>query len=234
MAFSPVTCHTRHVTTKTTPSKRAARKTGAKKSSKKRSGAKPSKAPASRPSPTDDAAPTPAPDAHVKPSRKETLSAAAIERERLVAYRSECATLTPRDAWVARIKNPRQRILADTVAKICALFGIPPDVLRHDRSDQSPLSRNENSLRGIALGACIDVGLAMGCSWNELHTHAAIGRSEVLDLPPHASAIRVARARWTAVQSMEGIVMEVARAQVARITASAVQAVAALGGRAAA
>ena len=42
------------------------------------------------------------------------------------------------------------------------------------------------------------------------------------------------RARWTAVQSMEGIVMEVARAQVDRITASAVQAVAALGGRAAA
>jgi len=217
--------------TKTT-SKRAARKTGAKKSSKKRSGAKPRKARASRPSPADDAAPTPAPDAHVKPSRKETLSAAAIERANLVAFRSECAAM-PRDAWVARIKNPRQRILADTVAKICALFGIPPDVLRHDRSDQSPLSRNENSLRGIALGACIDTGLAMGCSWNELHTHAAIGRSEVLDLPPHASAIRVARARWTAAQTMDGIVMEVARAQVARITASAVQAVAALGGRAA-
>ena len=221
--------------TKTTPSKRAARKTGAKKSNKKRSGAKPRKAPASRPSPANDVAPAQAvvADAAVKPSRKETLSAAAIERANLVAFRSECAAM-PRDAWVARIKNPRQRILADTVAKICALFGIPPDVLRHDRSDQSPLSRNENSLRGIALGACIDTGLAMGCSWNELHTHAAIGRSEVLDLPPHASAIRVARARWTAVQSMEGIVMEVARAQVARITASAVQAVAALGGRAAA
>ena len=221
------------MTTRTTTSKRAARKTGAKKkSSKKRSGAKPRKARASRPAPADDAAPTPASDAHVKPSRKETLSAAAIERANLVAFRSECAAM-PRDAWVARIKNPRQRILADAVAKLCALFGIPPDVLKHDRSDQSPLSRNENSLRGIALGACIDTGLAMGCSWNELHTHAAIGRSEVLDLPPHASAIRVARARWTAVQSMEGIVMEVARAQVARITASAVQAVAALGGRAA-
>ena len=234
MAFSPVTCHTQHVT-KTT-SKRATRKTGAKKkSSKKRSGAKPRKAPASRPSPADDVAPAQAvvADAAVKPSRKETLSAAAIERANLVAFRSECAAM-PRDAWVARIKNPRQRILADAVAKLCALFGIPPDVLKHDRSDQSPLSRNENSLRGIALGACIDTGLAMGCSWNELHTHAAIGRSEVLDLPPHASAIRVARARWTAVQSMEGIVMEVARAQVARITASAVQAVAALGGRAAA
>ena len=233
MAFSPVTCHTQHVT-KTT-SKRAARKTGAKKSNKKRSGAKPRQAPASRPSPADDVAPAQAvvADAAVKPSRKETLSAAAIERANLVAFRSECAAM-PRDAWVARIKNPRQRILADAVAKLCALFGIPPDVLRHDRSDQSPLSRNENSLRGIALGACIDTGLAMGCSWNELHTHAAIGRSEVLDLPPHASAIRVARARWTAVQSMEGIVMEVARAQVARITASAVQAVAALGGRAAA
>ncbi len=219
--------------TKTT-SKRAARKTGAKKkSSKKRSGAKPRKARASRPSPTDDVALATASAGAAKPSRKDTLSAAAIERENLVAFRAECATM-PRDAWVARIKSPRQRILADTVAKICALFGIPPDVLRHDRSDQSPLSRNENSLRGIALGACIDTGLAMGCSWNELHTHAAIGRSEVLDLPPHASAIRVARARWTAVQSMEGIVMEVARAQVARITASAVQAVAALGGRAAA
>ena len=216
--------------TKTT-SKRAARKTGAsKKTSKKnakRSGAKPRKAPASRPS--TDAKPATA--AEAKPPRKDQ-SAAAIERENLVAFRAECATL-PRESWVARIKSPRQRILADAVAKICALFGIPPDVLRHDRSDQSPLSRNENSLRGIALGACIDTGLAMGCSWNELHTHAAIGRSEVLDLPPHASAIRVARARWTAVQSMEGIVMEVARAQVARITASAVQAVAALGGRAA-
>ena len=219
--------------TKTTPSKRAARKTGAKKSSK-RSGAKPRKARASRPSPADDAAPAAVTaDSAAKPSRKESLSAAAIERANLVAFRSECAAM-PRDAWVARIKNPRQRILADTVAKICALFGIPPDVLRHDRSDQSPLSRNENSIRGIALGACIDTGLAMGCSWNELHTHAAIGRSEVLDLPPHASAIRVARARWTAAQSMEGIVMEVARAQVARITASAVQAVAALGGRVAA
>ena len=218
--------------TKTTPSKRAARKTGAKKSSKKRSGAKPRKARASRPSHADDAAPAPAPDAHVKPSRKETLSAAAIERANLVAFRSECAAM-PRDAWVARIKNPRQRILADAVAKLCALFGIPPDVLKHDRSDQSPLSRNENSLRGIALGACIDTGLAMGCSWNELHTHAAIGRSEVLDLPPHASAIRVARARWTAVQSMDGIVMEVARARVAMVTAEALQAVAALGGRAA-
>ena len=209
--------------TKTT-SKRAARKTGASKTSKKnakRGGAKPRKAPASRPS-----------TAEAKPPRKDQ-SAAAIERENLVAFRAECATL-PRESWVARIKNPRQRILADAVAKICALFGIPPDVLKHDRSDQSPLSRNENSLRGIALGACIDVGLAMGCSWNELHTHAAIGRSEVLDLPPHASAIRVARARWTAVQSMEGIVMEVARAQVDRIAASAVQAVAALGGRAAA
>ena len=212
------------MTTKTTTSKRAARKTGAKKSSKKnakRSGAKPRKAHASRPSPTDDAAPV----AEAKPSRKETLSAAAIERESLLAFRAECAAM-PRDAWVARIKSPRQRILADAIAKICALFGIPPDVLRHDRSDQSPLSRNENSLRGIALGACIDTGLAMGCSWNELHTHAAIGRSEVLDLPPHASAIRVARARWTAVQSMEGIVLEVARAQVDRIATSAVQAVA--------
>ena len=230
MAFSPVTCHTQHVT-KTT-SKRAARKTGAsKKTSKKnakRSGAKPRKAPASRPS--TDAKPATA--AEAKPPRKDQ-SAAAIERENLVAFRAECATL-PRESWVARIKSPRQRILADAVAKICALFGIPPDVLRHDRSDQSPLSRNENSLRGIALGACIDTGLAMGCSWNELHTHAAIGRSEVLDLPPHASAIRVARARWTAAQSMEGIVMEVARSQVDRIAATAVQAVAALGGRAAA
>ena len=217
--------------TKTT-SKRAARKTGAsKKTSKKnakRSGAKPRKAPASRPS--TDAKPATA--AEAKPPRKDQ-SAAAIERENLVAFRAECATL-PRESWVARIKSPRQRILADAVAKICALFGIPPDVLKHDRSDQSPLSRNENSLRGIALGACIDTGLAMGCSWNELHTHAAIGRSEVLDLPPHASAIRVARARWTAAQSMEGIVMEVARSQVDRIAATAVQAVAALGGRAAA
>ena len=217
--------------TKTT-SKRAARKTGAsKKTSKKnakRSGAKPRKAPASRPS--TDAKPATA--AEAKPPRKDQ-SAAAIERENLVAFRAECATL-PRESWVARIKSPRQRILADAVAKICALFGIPPDVLRHDRSDQSPLSRKENSLRGIALGACIDTGLAMGCSWNELHTHAAIGRSEVLDLPPHASAIRVARARWTAAQSMEGIVMEVARSQVDRIAATAVQAVAALGGRAAA
>jgi len=222
----------------TKPTSKRAGKSGAKKSSSKktksttRSGAKSRKARASRSPPTDDASPAPAAAGPAKPSRKETLSAAAIERANLVAFRSECAAM-PRDAWVARIKNPRQRILADTVAKICALFGIPPDVLRHDRSDQSPLSRNENSLRGIALGACIDTGLAMGCSWNELHTHAAIGRSEVLDLPPHASAIRVARARWTAVQSMEGIVMEVARAQVARITASAVQAVAALGGRAA-
>lgn len=230
MAFSPVTCHTQHVT-KTT-SKRAARKTGAKKSNKKRSGAKPRKAPASRPSPADDATPAQAVVEAAKPSRKETLSTAAIERANLVAFRSECAAM-PRDAWVARIKNPRQRILADAVAKLCALFGIPPDVLKHDRSDQSPLSRNENSLRGIALGACIDTGLAMGCSWNELHTHAAIGRSEVLDLPPHASAIRVARARWTAVQSMEGIVMEVARARVAMVTAEALQAIAALGGRAA-
>ena len=231
MAASRDAWHTSMVT-KTT-SKRAARKTGAKKSTK-RSGAKPRKAPASRPSPTDDAAQTTGPTNVARTtSRKEFLSAAAIERANLVAFRAECAAM-PRDAWVARIKNPRQRILADTVAKICALFGIPPDVLRHDRSDQSPLSRNENSLRGIALGACIDTGLAMGCSWNELHTHAAIGRSEVLDLPPHASAIRVARARWTAVQSMDGIVMEVARAQVDRIAASAVQAVAALGGRAAA
>jgi hypothetical protein len=219
----------------TKTSKRAARKTGAKKkSSKKRSGAKPRKARASRPSPADDAAPAAVTaDSAAKPSRKESLSAAAIERANLVAYRSECAAM-PRDAWVARIKNPRQRILADAVAKICALFGIPPDVLRHDRSDQSPLSRNENSIRGIALGACIDVGLAMGCSWNELHTHAAIGRSEVLDLPPHASAIRVARARWTAVQTMDGIVLEVARTYVAQVAAKAMQAVAALGGRAAA
>jgi len=224
------------VTTKTTTSKRAARKTGAKKSSKKnakRSGAKLRRCAVPRPSPPDDAAPAPVSAATVKPSRKETLSAAAIERANLVAFRSECAAM-PRDSWVARIKSPRQRILADAVAKICALFGIPPDVLKHDRGDQSPLSRNENSLRGIALGACIDTGLAMGCSWNELHTHAAIGRSEVLDLPPHASAIRVARARWTAVQSMEGIVLEVARAQVDRIATSAAQAVAALGGRAAA
>lgn len=218
--------------TKTT-SKRAARKTGAKSSKKaKRSGAKPRKAPASRASSSDATAPATV-AAEAKPSRKESLSSAAIERENLVAFRAECAAM-PRNAWVARIKNPRQRILADAVAKICALFGIPPDVLKHDRSDQSPISRNENSLRGIALGACIDTGLAMGCSWNELHTHPEIGRSEVLDLPPHASAIRVARARWTAVQSMDGIVMEVARAQVDRIAASAVQAVAALGGRAAA
>lgn len=220
------------VTTKTS-SKRAARKTGAKSSKKaKRSGAKPRNAPASRQSSVDATAPATV-AAEAKTSRKEHQSAAAIERENLVAFRAECAAM-PRDAWVARIKSPRQRILADAVAKICALFGIPPDVLKHDRSDQSPISRNENSLRGIALGACIDTGLAMGCSWNELHTHQEIGRSEVLDLPPHASAIRVARDRWTAVQTMDGIVMEVARAQVDRIAASAVQAVAALGGRAAA
>lgn len=121
------------------------------------------------------------------------------------------------------IKDPKQRVLADVVAAVCGLFGIPPDVLRADRKDQSPRSRNENSLRGIALGACIEVGIAMGLGWNELHTYPEIGRSEVIDLPPHASTIRVAHERWLAVQGLEGVVMDVAKREVRDIMDAAVK-----------
>ena len=194
-------------------SKRAARKTGAKKKSKtetKRSGAKRRKAPASRPA--ADAAPA-------------SKSISTTEKEQRVAFREQ-ARDWPREAWVAHIKDHKQRVLADATASICAIFGIPCDVLRADRKDQSPKSRNENSLRGMALGAVIDTGLAMGLGWNELHTHPEIGRSEVLDLPPHAATIRGAWGRWIATANIDGVLMDVMRARVAEVQAAAVKAAA--------
>ncbi len=213
----------------TKPTSKRARKSGAKKSSKKtkattRSGAKPRKARASHPS-SPAAAPADAPPAAVRTAssrRREALSEAAARHEALVIWRRDSANL-PRASWTAMIKDPKQRVLADVVAAVCGLFGIPPDVLRADRKDQSPRSRNENSLRGIALGACIEVGIAMGLGWNELHTHPDIGRSEVIDLPPHASTIRVAHERWLAVQGLEGVVMDVARREVKVIMDAAVK-----------
>ena len=196
-------------------SKRADRKTGAKKKSKtetKRSGAKRRKAPASRP----------AAEATAAPSSK---SISTTEKEQRVAFREQ-ARDWPREAWVAHIKDHKQRVLADATASICAIFGIPCDVLRADRSDQSPKSRNENSLRGMALDAVIDTGLAMGLGWNELHTHPEIGRSEVLDLPPHAATIRGAWGRWIATANIDGVLMDVMRARVAEVQAAAVKAAA--------
>ena len=196
-------------------SKRADRKTGAKKKSKtetKRSGAKRRKAPASRP----------AAEATAAPSSK---SISTTEKEQRVAFREQ-ARDWPREAWVAHIKDHKQRVLADATASICAIFGIPCDVLRADRKDQSPKSRNENSLRGMALGAVIDTGLTMGLGWNELHTHHEIGRSEVLDLPPHAATIRGAWGRWIATANIDGVLMDVMRARVAEVQAAAVKAAA--------
>jgi hypothetical protein len=216
----------------TKPTSKRAGKSGAKKSSSKktkattRSGAKPRKARASHsPSVESAAATADAPPAAVRTAssrRREALSEAAARHEALITWRRESANL-PRATWTAMIKDPKQRVLADVVAAVCALFGIPPDVLRADRKDQSPRSRNENSLRGIALGACIEVGIAMGLGWNELHTHPDIGRSEVIDLPPHASTIRVAHERWLAVQGLEGVVVDVARREVKVITDMAVK-----------
>lgn len=213
----------------TKPTSKRAGKSGAKKSSSKktkattRSGAKPRKARASRsPLPSVEsgtAAPVDASPAVRTASsrRREALSEAAARHEALVTWRRDSANL-PRATWTAMIKDPRQRVLADVVAAVCGLFGVPPDVLRADRKDQSPRSRNENSLRGIALGACIEVGIAMGLGWNELHTHPDIGRSEVIDLPPHASTIRVAHERWAAVvQGLDGVVMDVAKREVRAI-----------------
>lgn len=196
-------------------SKRAARKTGAKKKSKaetKRNGAKSRKAPASRP----------AAEATAAPSSK---SISTTEKEQRAAFREQ-ARDWPREAWVAHIKDHKQRVLADATASICAIFGIPCDVLRADRKDQSPKSRNENSLRGMALGAVIDTGLTMGLGWNELHTHPEIGRSEVLDLPPHAATIRGAWGRWLATANIDGVLMDVMRARVSEVQAAAVKAAA--------
>jgi hypothetical protein len=202
--------------TKTT-SKRADRKTGAKKKSKtetKRSGAKRRKAPASSPAAEPTAASAPS-----------SKSISTTEKEQRAAFREQ-ARDWPREAWVAHIKDHKQRVLADATASICAIFGIPCDVLRADRKDQSPKSRNENSLRGMALGAVIDTGLTMGLGWNELHTHPEIGRSEVLDLPPHAATIRGAWGRWIATANIDGVLMDVMRARVAEVQAAAVKAAA--------
>ena len=147
------------------------------------------------------------------------------EKAQRLAYRVTASTW-PREAWVAHIKDHKQRVLADATASICAIFGIPCDVLRADRKDQSPKSRNENSLRGMALGAVIDTGLTMGLGWNELHTHPEIGRSEVLDLPPHAATIRGAWGRWLATANIDGVLMDVMRARVAEVQAAAVKAAA--------
>jgi len=217
----------------TKPTSKRAGKSGAKKSSSKktksttRSGAKSRKARASRsPLPSvESAAPVDASPAVRTASsrRREALSEAAARHEALVTWRRDSANL-PRATWTAMIKDPKQRVLADVVAAVCGLFGIPPDVLRADRKDQSARSRNENSLRGIALGACIEVGIAMGLGWNELHTHPDIGRSEVIDLPPHASTIRVAHERWVAVvQGLDGVVMDVAKREVKVIADMAVK-----------
>lgn len=214
-------------------SKRAVRKYGAtpkttskKKKATTRSGAKSRKAHASRsPLPSAETAATvDAPAVRTASSRRrEALSEAAARHEALVTWRRESANL-PRATWTAMIKDPRQRVLADVVAAVCGLFSIPLDVLRADRKDQSPRSRNENSLRGIALGACIEVGIAMGLGWNELHTHPDIGRSEVIDLPPHASTIRVAHERWVAVvHGLDGVVMDVAKREVKVIMDMAVK-----------
>jgi len=153
-------------------------------------------------------------------AQKKNITNMDREKAQRLAFRVT-ASSWPREQWVTLIKSPAQRILADVSARVCALFGLPPDALRGDRRDQSPRSRNENSLRGIALGAVIDVGVAMGLSWNELHTHPETGRAEVLDLPPHAHTIRIAHARWLAVLETEGIVLEVAKGRVADIKAMA-------------
>lgn len=222
MAASPAAWHTRLVNKKTA-SKGASRKAGAAKKSRtrKRSDAKRRKAPASR-SPA-----VAAPEAATTPLAPRGPSDAAIAKGQRVAKREAFATL-PRAKWVALIKDPKQRTLASAAAEVCAIFGIPPDVLRADRKDQSPRSRNENSFRGVALGAVIDVGIAIGLGWNEMHTHPDTGRSEVIDLPPHAATIRGAHERWTAAQAMDGIAIEVARQRVAAIRTAAVKA-AALG-----
>ena len=215
-----------HTSVVTKPTSKRAGKTGAKSKKKTtaRRGAKPRKARALRP-PSDDAQAEQAMQPSVpsaRERRREALSEAAARHAELVAWRKAAAGMT-REAWTMQVKDAKQRILADVVAKVCAVFGVSPDALKADRKDQSPRSRNENSLRGMALGAIVEVGIAMGLGWNELHTHHEIGRSEVIDLPPHAATIRGAYERWLAVQqSGEGVVMSVMRREVEAIKASAV------------
>lgn len=143
-----------------------------------------------------------------------------------VAYR-EGALRGERESWVRAIRDPKHRALADAIPKICDLWGVRVDVLAAEDLSKTPASANQNSLRMLALGCVIQLGVDLGMSWNELHNNPASGRSEVLDLPVHAFTIRSAHDRWTALQSLDGAVPEMVRARFSDIRIRAMSALAA-------
>jgi hypothetical protein len=133
-----------------------------------------------------------------------------VHKGRREAYR-DAMLPGPRDVWVKAIKDPKMKALAKAVPRICDIFGIKPDVLRMERKDQSPESMNENSMRMLALGAIVDLGVTLGMAWNELHCDPKTGRCDVLDMPSHAFTIRQAHSRWLAIQEQAGQVQEMVR-----------------------
>ena len=74
-----------------------------------------------------------------------------------------------RDAWVSKISDPAQRILARALPDLCAIFGVHPADLvgRPASKDASELARG--SVRQLALGAVATLGRALGLTWNALH-----------------------------------------------------------------
>jgi CBS domain-containing protein len=133
-----------------------------------------------------------------------------VYKGKRATYR-EAMLAGPRDVWVKAIKDPKMRALAKAVPRICDLFGVKPDILRMERKDQSPGSKNENSMRMLALGAIVDLGVTLGMAWNELHCDPNTGRCDVLDMPSHAFTIRQAHDRWVAIQQQTGLVQEMVR-----------------------
>jgi hypothetical protein len=220
MADGAAYWHTRMTMPRGTTSKKTAKRKAAK--AKKTTAKKPAKQTTKARAPSRKAAAmADAPMVTARARGNEGgLTPIAAEKLRRVAYR-DAALKGERDAWVKAIRDPKMRALAEAAPRICDLFGIPTDVLRTERKDQSPASKNENSMRMLALGAIVGLGVSMGMAWNELHCDPNTGRCDVLDMPSHAFTIRQAHDRWVSYQDQAGHVPEMVRSRFAEIQSQA-------------
>ena len=92
-------------------------------------------------------------------------------------------------AWVATVKDPRQRALAAAIPEICGVFGLSPA----DLGVRTP-SKSDHLLvvigggRKYAIGMAAYIGRVIGLYWNDMHGRkqgdAQAGHTEIRDLAP--------------------------------------------------
>lgn len=97
----------------------------------------------------------------------------------------DVASKTNDRAWVAKVRDPKQRALATFIPAVCDMFGLTPADLGNPAGSRLETSPEEYALtvmRGLCLGAVADLGRRLGIRWNDLHgreclTVNPIGRS---------------------------------------------------------